>query len=59
MIESKRIVLDDLEESVKAAYNLSDEGDVILLSPACASWDQFETFEERGELFKKIVEELN
>ena len=58
-IKKDCIVLDDLEESVKAAYNLSDEGDVILLSPACASWDQFETFEERGELFKKIVEELN
>ncbi len=58
-IKKDCIVLDDLEESVKAAYNLSDEGDIILLSPACASWDQFDTFEERGELFKKIVEELN
>jgi UDP-N-acetylmuramoylalanine--D-glutamate ligase len=52
------IVLDNLEDSTKAAYNLSEKGDVILFSPACASWDQFDNFEIRGDLFKKIVEEL-
>ena len=52
------VVLNNLEESVHAAYNLSNEGDTILLSPACASWDQYHTFEERGEEFKKVVEEL-
>ena len=52
-------VTDNLEESVKAAYNISKEGDTILLSPACASWDQYNNFEERGDEFKKIVSELD
>ena len=48
-------VTDNLEEATKAAYNISDKGDTILLSPACASWDQYNHFEERGKEFKKIV----
>lgn len=52
------VVVNTIEEAVKAAYNLSDAGDVILLSPACASWDQYKSFEVRGEDFKKQVEEL-
>ncbi len=51
-------VTDTLEEATKAAYNLSKENDTILLSPACASWDQFKDFEQRGDEFKKVVEEL-
>lgn len=52
-------VFDSLRESVHKAYELSEEGDVILLSPACASWDQYKSFEERGQEFKQIVlEEL-
>ena len=51
-------VVDDLDEAVKLAYNLSEEGDTILFSPACASWDQFSSFEERGEKFKEIVDNL-
>lgn len=53
------IVLDTLEEATKGAYNLSSEGDIILLSPACASWDQYDSFEDRGEDFKRIINELN
>ncbi len=52
-------VLDDLESSTKKAYEISSDKDTILLSPACASWDQFKSFEDRGDLFKKIVNELN
>ncbi len=52
------IVVDNLVEATKTAYDKSAEGDIILLSPACASWDQFNCFEERGELFKKTVESL-
>ena len=52
-------VTENLDEAVHAAYNISLEGDTILLSPACASWDQYKNFEERGDEFKKIVSELN
>ena len=48
-------VLDNLNEAVSKAYEISETGDTVLLSPACASWDQFKTFEERGELFKSLV----
>lgn len=51
-------VTDNLEEATHAAYNISLEGDTILLSPACASWDQYKNFEERGNEFKKIVGDL-
>lgn len=53
------VVVDTLEEATKNAYEMSKEGDVILLSPACASWDQFKDFEVRGDTFKKLVNELN
>ena len=49
---------DTLEEATKIAYNLSSENDVILLSPACASWDQYAKFEDRGDDFKRVVENL-
>lgn len=51
-------VKDTLQEATKVAYNLSSEGDVILLSPACASWDQYACFEDRGNDFKSTVETL-
>lgn len=51
----KCIVVDDLVEAVTEAYNSSLDGDIILLSPACASWDQFPNFEERGKLFKREI----
>lgn len=49
---------DNLRESVRYAYSKSLEGDTILLSPACASWDQYDSFEARGKDFKNIIEEL-
>jgi UDP-N-acetylmuramoylalanine--D-glutamate ligase len=52
------IVTDNLLEATKAAYNISKKGDTILLSPACASWDQYKCFEDRGNEFKQIVENL-
>jgi UDP-N-acetylmuramoylalanine--D-glutamate ligase len=48
----------NLHESVEYAYDISNEGDVVLLSPACASWDQYKTFEERGKDFIKAISEL-
>ena len=51
-------VVDNLVEATNKAYEVSNEGDTILLSPACASWDQFESFEIRGNLFKEVVNSL-
>jgi UDP-N-acetylmuramoylalanine--D-glutamate ligase len=45
-------------EAVSKAYQLSDKGDVVLLSPACASFDLFKNYEDRGAQFKKAVLEL-
>lgn len=47
-----------LEEAVKRSYELAKDGDVVLLSPACASWDMFKSYEERGNLFKEYVNNL-
>jgi len=50
--------VDNVTEAVPVAYELSESGDVILLSPACASWDQYRSFEERGDMFIKSVHTL-
>jgi UDP-N-acetylmuramoylalanine--D-glutamate ligase len=47
-----------LEEAVQRASQLAQPGDVVLLSPACASQDQFRDFQERGERFRAAVDEL-
>ncbi|MCC5891292.1 UDP-N-acetylmuramoyl-L-alanine--D-glutamate ligase [Exiguobacterium sp.] len=47
--------VDTLEAAVPLAFRQSAEDDVLLLSPACASWDQYKTFEERGEHFVDLV----
>lgn len=46
------------EDAVKRAYEISQKGDVVLLSPACASFDLFKNYEDRGQQFKKAVKEL-
>lgn len=47
-----------LEQAVQEASALAEEGDVVLLSPACASWDMFSSYEERGRIFKEAVHNL-
>ena len=51
-------IVNTLEEATKKAYAISKEDDIILLSPACASWDQFKSFEIRGDEFIQVVENL-
>lgn len=52
------LMTDTYEAAVRLAAELAEPGDVVLLSPACASWDMFNSYEERGRLFKKLVNEL-
>lgn len=49
---------EDFTENVLAAASVAEEGDVVLFSPACASFDHFKNFAERGEAFKRIVNAL-
>lgn len=47
-----------MEEAVKVAYKIAERGDAVLLSPACASFDLFENYEDRGNQFKNAVKNL-
>ena len=49
---------DGLESALHAAAEAAEAGDTVLLSPACASFDQFRDFEDRGDTFRALVEEL-
>lgn len=51
-------IVESLEEAVQLASRLGNAGDHVLLSPACASWDMFNSFEERGRAFKDAVFKL-
>lgn len=52
------IRVDTLEEAVEFCYRNAKPGDAVLLSPACASWDMFDSYEQRGNLFKQYVRNL-
>lgn len=52
------IIVKDMEECVKEGFRLAEPGDTVLLSPACASWDMYTSFEQRGEHFKNCVARL-
>ena len=51
-------LVDDLPAAVAAARALAAPGDAVLLSPACASYDQFRSFEHRGQVFEELVRGL-
>ena len=52
------VLFDNMEQALNAAYKNAGEGEVVLLSPACASWDQFPNYEVRGRMFKDMVRKL-
>jgi UDP-N-acetylmuramoylalanine--D-glutamate ligase len=53
------VLVESMEEAVRVAFERSQNGDAILLSPACASWDMYDNFEKRGEHFKACVRNLD
>jgi UDP-N-acetylmuramoylalanine--D-glutamate ligase len=55
---SETYLVGTFEEAVLLAYQKSRSGDIILLSPGCASYDMFRNYEERGDYFKKLVSQL-
>ncbi len=55
---SKIETVNSMEEAVKISYRLGEKGDVVLLSPTCASFDLFKNFEDRGQSFKDQVRKL-
>ncbi len=52
------IRVSDIPEAIKTAKNIAQAGDIVSLSPACASFDCYPNFEERGKHFKRLVKEL-
>ena len=48
----------DMQDAVKLSFNAAQAGDIVLLAPACASFDMFESFEHRGRVFKEEVQRL-
>jgi len=49
----------DMNEAVERALSLAHKGDIVLLSPGCASFDQFTDYEERGKTFRAAVQRLS
>ena len=55
---TETVFADSLQEAVELCYAQAQEGEAVLLSPACASWGMFKNYEERGRVFKDIVHAL-
>jgi UDP-N-acetylmuramoylalanine--D-glutamate ligase len=56
--KSEIVHAETLENAIKKAHTVARPGDVVLLAPACASFDQFKNYEQRGKAFKQIVQSL-
>ena len=54
----RSVQVTDLNSAVKKAQVLATPGDIVLLSPGCASFDEFSNFEVRGQFFKSVVKEI-
>ena len=52
------VFADTFEEAVQICVEHAEAGDAVLLSPACASWGMFSNYEERGDKFKELVNQL-
>ena len=50
--------VDDFDDAVQTASEMASDGDIVLLSPACAAFDHFKNFAERGRHFKQLVQEM-
>ncbi|MCP4355521.1 MAG: UDP-N-acetylmuramoyl-L-alanine--D-glutamate ligase [Proteobacteria bacterium] len=57
-LDDKSITIETMEEALQQISPTVTEGDIVLLSPACASFDQFKSFEHRGEVFAELAKEL-
>lgn len=55
---AETVVVEDLEKAVRDAYRHAKPGDIVLLSPACSSFDMFQNYAERGKVFKTLVRGL-
>jgi UDP-N-acetylmuramoylalanine--D-glutamate ligase len=56
---TKTIVVKSLEDAVFEARKIAESGEIVILSPACASYDMFRDYEERGDHFKSLVKALS
>jgi UDP-N-acetylmuramoylalanine--D-glutamate ligase len=55
---TETVIVEDLQAAVRDAAAHARAGDVVLLSPACSSFDQFRNYAERGKVFKNLVQQL-
>lgn len=57
-LNPKAVKVETMQQALDMASRCTHDGDIVLLSPACASYDQFDNFEQRGRIFKELVNKL-